>query len=163
MGRPPREGHMAIQIRRREFITLLCGAPVAWPLAAGAQQPAMPGIGVLNAGSPEAAAHLVASFRPGLAETGYVEGRNATIQYRWAHGHYGRLPALATELVRQPVNIIATTGGEPTALAAKNATSIIPIVFSAGGDPVKTGLVASLNRPSGNVTGVNQYADVLQG
>ena len=154
---------MAIQIRRREFITLLCGAPVAWPLAAGAQQPAMPVIGFLYAGSPEAAAHLVASFRQGLAETGYVEGRNVTIQYRWAHGHYERLPALATELVRQPVNVIATTGGEPTALAAKNATSTIPIVFSAGGDPVKTGLVASLNRPSGNVTGVNQYADVLQG
>ena len=154
---------MAIQIRRREFITLLCGAPVAWPLAAGAQQPAMPVIGFLNAGSPEVAAHLVASFRQGLAETGYVEGRNVTIQYRWAHGHYERLPALATELVRQPVNVIATTGGEPTALAAKNATSIIPIVFSAGGDPVKAGLVASLNRPSGNVTGVNQYADVLQG
>jgi ABC-type uncharacterized transport system substrate-binding protein len=150
-------------MQRREFIRLLGGAAVAWPLAAHAQQPAMPVIGFLNAGSPEAAAHLVASFHRGLAETGYVEGQNVTIQYRWARGHYGQLPALATELVRQPVNVIATAGGEPTALAAKNATSTIPIVFSAGGDPVKAGLVASLNRPGGNVTGVNQYADVLQG
>src|SRR5262245_58322362 len=152
-----------LDLGRRRFITLLCGAPVAWRLAPVVRQPRMAGIWFLNAGSAEAAVALVASFRQGLAETGYVAGRNVTIQYRLAHGHYGRLPALATELVRQPVNVIATTGGEPTALAAKNATSIIPIVFSAGGDPVKAGLVASLNRPSGNVTGVNQYADMLQG
>src|SRR5262249_12690270 len=135
MNDPQSEGHMASNIGRRKFLATLGGA-AAWPLAAGAPPPPMPGVWVPHTPAPPAAAHLVASFRQGLAETGYVEGRNVTIQYRWAHGHYGRLPALATELVRQPVNVIATTGGEPTALAAKNATSIIPIVFSAGGDPV---------------------------
>jgi putative ABC transport system substrate-binding protein len=150
-------------MRRRDILSLLGGAAVSWPLRARAQQSAVPVIGFLNTRSPEEAAHLVASFHRGLAESGYVEGQNVTIQYRWAHGHYGRLPAFATELVRQPVNVIATTGGEPTALAAKNATSTIPIVFSVGGDPVKAGLVASLNRPGGNLTGVNQFADALQG
>src|SRR5262249_35235292 len=123
MNDPQPEGHMASHIGRRKFLATLGGAAGAWPLAAGAQQPAMPVIGFLYAGSPEVAAHLVASFRQGLAETGYVEGQNVAIQYRWAHGDYKQLPALATELVRLPVNVIATGGGEPTALAAKNATS----------------------------------------
>jgi putative tryptophan/tyrosine transport system substrate-binding protein len=141
-------------MRRREFITLISSAAMG-PLAAGAQQSAMPTIGYLSARSPDETAHLVEAFRRGLGEQGFVEGQNVTIEYRWALGQYDRLPAMAAELVRRPVTVLTTTGGEPSALAAKAATSTIPIVFTVGGDPVKLGLVTSYNSPGGNATGVS--------
>ena len=140
-------------MRRRDFISLLCGAVIVWPLPGRAQQPTMPVIGFLSSGSPGPYQHLVAGFHQGLKETGYVEGQNVAIEYRWAEGHYDRLPAMAADLTRRKVNVIAALT-TPAALAAEAAAPTIPIIFDTAGDPVRLGLVVSLNRPGRNVTGI---------
>ena len=142
-------------MRRRDFIRVVFGSAATWPLAAGAQQPATPVIGFLHVGAAKPFEGVVGAFRQGLSETGYNDQQNVAIEFRWAEGHYDRLPELATELVRRQVALIVTGGGEGTALAAKAATSTIPIVCNVGADPVTMGLIAGLNRPGGNVTGVN--------
>ena len=152
---------MAINIARRKFIAALSGAAVAWPVAARAQQPAMSVVGFMHVGAPEPFAHLAAAFRRGLSESGYDDGQNVAIEYRWAFGDNSRLPELATDLVRRNVAVIVAGGGESSVLAAKAATSTIPIVFTIGGDPVKFGLVTSLSHPAGNLTGVSLFTAAI--
>jgi putative tryptophan/tyrosine transport system substrate-binding protein len=149
-------------VNKREFITLLGGAVAAWPLAARAQQSTMPMVGYLSARSPDDTAHLVEAFRRGLNETGFIDGQNVRVEYRWAFGEYDRLPAVAAEFARRPVAVIVATGGEPAALAAKMASLTIPIVFSIGGDPIKQGLAASFKRPGGNSTGITLLTNELE-
>jgi putative tryptophan/tyrosine transport system substrate-binding protein len=149
-------------MRWREFIGGLGVAAAAWPLAARAQQPAMPVVGYLSSRTPDDTEHLLAAFRQGLQENGYIEGRNVALEYRWALGQYDRLPAMAAELARKPLAVIVSTGGDPAALAAKAATSTIPIVFVMGSDPLQYGLVASYNRPDGNATGINILTNTME-
>jgi putative tryptophan/tyrosine transport system substrate-binding protein len=148
-------------MRRRDFITLLGSGAATWPLVTHAQQPGKPVIGFLGAASANGYDAFLASFRDGLKAAGFVEGRDATIEYRWAEGHIDRLPALAADLVSRRVAVIVASGGDAPGLAAKQATDQIPIVFMSGGEPVKAGLVESLNRPGGNITGVNFIASEL--
>src|SRR5262245_16332918 len=149
-------------MRRRDFISILASAAAIWPLAARAQQPAMPVIGFMSSRAPEDSEHLVAAFRRGLREGGFVEGQNVAIEFRWARGEYDRLPAMAADLVSRGVSVLRTAGGDPAALAAKRVTSTIPIVFGLGGNPVSAGLVQSFNRPGGNATGVTLLTTLME-
>src|SRR6266436_4279861 len=161
MAGPLWEGRMAIHIRRREFISTLCGVAVAWPLAAHAQQPAMPVIGFINAAWPEGFAPMATAFRQGLKEGGYVEGHNIAIEYRWAEGQSDRFPVLAADLARGKVAVIMAAGASTYLQGARDSAATIPIVFVTGNDPVAGGLVASLARPGGNLTGFNLFAREL--
>jgi putative ABC transport system substrate-binding protein len=149
------------QLKRRDFITLLGGAAAAWSLAARAQQ-SLPVVGFLSSRSPEESAHLVEAFRGGLKDGGFIEGQSVSLEFRWARGDYGRLPALAAELVNRRVTVIAAVGGDPSNKAAKQATATIPIVFATGSDPVQAGLVESFNRPGGNATGVTTSTNLME-
>ena len=149
-------------MRRREFIRLFGSTAVAWPLTARAQQSAIPVIGFLNGASPQPFAHYVAGFRAGLKETGYIDGQNVAIEFRWAEGHYDRLPGMAADLVRRKVAVLVSTGGPQGVVAAKAATSTIPIVFALGVDPVQLGFVTSLSRPGGNITGVYLFTAAME-
>ena len=148
-------------MRRRQFIVLV-GVAAVWPTLAPGQQPAVPVIGFMSGRSPDDSKHLLAAFHQGLGEAGFVEGKNVVVEYRWASGQYDRLPALATDLVKRPVTVIAAVGGDVSAVAAKQATSTIPIVFGMGGDPIKVGLVDSLSRPGGNATGYTVLTSDLE-
>ena len=152
---------MSAKLKRRAFVTLLGGVAVAWPFAARAQQRGSPVVGFMSARGPEDSGYLVDAFRAGLAEGGFIEGQNVKVEFRWAEGDYGRLPGLAADLVSRKVNVITASGGLPTVLAAKGATTTIPIVF-VGSDPVKAGIVDSLNLPGGNITGVHQFTTALE-
>jgi putative tryptophan/tyrosine transport system substrate-binding protein len=147
---------------RRQFIALAGSAVAIWPLTARAQQPAMPVIGFMSGRAPGDSAHLVSAFRQGLAETGFVEGQNIAIEFRWADGDYDRLPALADDLVNRRVAVLVAVGGDVSAVVASKATKTIPVVFGMGGDPVKAGMVASFNRPGGNVTGYTLWTSEME-
>src|SRR5262249_40467865 len=157
-ARPRRRGD---RMKRREFITLIGGAAVGWPLAVGAQQPALPVVALINQGTPDGMARYTAAFRSGLSETGYVEGQNMTVEYHWLEGRYDRMPEVVADLVRRRSAVIATPGFSQAALAAKAETTTIPIVFSTGDDPVKLGLVTNIARPDGNATGINFFTQEI--